>query len=195
MDHYLRLFIAIDLPQDVKQLLYDLQTQLRLHTQAVRWSDPQGTHLTLKFLGNTRAAAVPEIVAGLERAAGHHRPFRLHTDTLGVFPNAKRPRVVWLGVAGDVSALRGLQTDIERSIAPLGFPTEQRPFSPHLTLGRSLKDSAPPQLASIGHAIAQTKVLHSIVIPVNEIVLMRSDLQPGGARYTAMAHVALDASA
>ncbi|HEX6293103.1 MAG TPA: RNA 2',3'-cyclic phosphodiesterase [Herpetosiphonaceae bacterium] len=195
MDHHLRLFIAIDLPHDVKQLLHDLQAQLRRQTQAVRWSDPQGTHLTLKFLGGTRAALVPAIIEELERAAAGHRPFTLRTDALGLFPNPKRPRVVWLGVTGDLAALEQVQADVERRIAPLGFPTEQRRFSPHLTLGRSPKDPTPDALASMSRAVAQTSVLQKIAFAVDQIVLMRSELRPEGARYTPVAHARLDASA
>jgi 2'-5' RNA ligase len=195
MDQHLRLFIAIDLPETVKQLLHDLQTELRRHTNALRWSDPQGTHLTLKFLGSTRADLVPEIVVAMEQAAAHRQPFELQTAALGVFPNPKRPRVAWLGVAGDVAALSRLQADIERFVAPLGFPTEQRPFNPHLTLGRIVKDPSSMQLASISQAVAQTSVLHSVIFSVGEIVLMRSELHPQGARYTPVAHVPLDGGA
>jgi RNA 2',3'-cyclic 3'-phosphodiesterase len=195
MEHDLRLFIAIDLPEDVKRLLGELQARLRQHTQALRWGDPRGTHLTLKFLGSTPAGAVPRIVAALEQAVAGRSTFALHTERLGVFPNLKRPRVVWLGVGGDLPALRSLQADVERYVAPLGFPTEQRVFSPHLTLGRSLKDPSPAQLASIGHALQQTEVLQSIVLSVNGIVLMRSELRPQGAHYTALAQVQLDARA
>jgi 2'-5' RNA ligase len=191
MDQQLRLFIAIDLPETVKQLLNDVQTQLRHHTKAVRWSDPQGTHLTLKFLGSTRATAVPEIVAAMEQAA-QHQPFELQTRALGVFPKPSRPRVIWLGVAGNVAALSRLQADVERFVAPLGFPSEQRPFSPHLTLGRTLKDPTPAELASISSAIAQISVLHDVVFSIREIVLMRSDLHPQGAHYTPVAHIPLD---
>lgn len=191
----LRLFIAIDLPAAVKQLMSDLQAQMRRHTQAVRWADPNSTHLTLKFLGGTRADAVSAIVAEMERLAVHHRPFQLQTDTLGTFPSLSRPRVVWLGVSGDMPALTALQADVERYIEPLGFPGESRAFSPHLTLGRSVKDPGPLQLVSISGAMQQTKVLHAIVLPVREIVLMRSELGPSGARYHTLAHVPLDGPA
>jgi RNA 2',3'-cyclic 3'-phosphodiesterase len=192
MEHDLRLFIAIDLPDDVKRLLSELQTQLRQQTQALRWAEPQGTHLTLKFLGSTSADTVPAIVAALEHAVVGQQTFALHTDGLGVFPNPKRPRVVWLGVGGDLPALRVLQANVERYVAPLGFPTEQRSFNPHLTLGRSLKDPSPVQLASIGRALEQTEVLRSIVWSVRAIDLMRSELLPQGARYTSLAQVQLD---
>jgi 2'-5' RNA ligase len=192
MDQTQRLFIAIDLPADVKALLADLQSRLRQLTRAVRWSDPGGTHLTLKFLGNVDVAMIHEIINRMGGAAARSKLFRLQTGDLGVFPNAKRPRVVWLGVGGDLTTLGELQADVERSIAPLGFPTERRQFSPHLTLGRSIKEPSSVQLAGIGQAVAQTRAPRRVVFGVEEIVLMRSELRPGGASYTALARARLD---
>lgn len=193
MDETLRLFIAIDLPAEVKALLHEMQQQLRQHTSAVRWADPHGTHLTLKFLGATRAAAVPAITEGVQHAAARNRRFELQTGDLGVFPNMKRPRVVWLGIAGDVAELRQVQADVERFVAPLGFPSEHRPFSPHLTLGRSGKEPRPADLQSIAEAVQRVAIPRRLAFKVDELVLMRSEPGPGGARYTPIAHVGLDA--
>ncbi len=188
----LRLFVAIDLPPEVKRLLGELQAQLRQHTDAVRWSDPAGTHLTLKFLGSVPAPRVDAIVAALRSAAGPLGSFQLQTGALGVFPNPRRPRVIWLGVGGELQALHQLQSAVEQEIAPLGFPTEERAFSPHLTLGRSPKDPSPAAFAAMRHAVEQTKVLRTVGWQVAEAVLMRSELLPGGARYTPVEHVRLD---
>lgn len=192
MDESLRLFIAIDLPDEVKALLRELQTTLGRATQAVRWSDPNGTHLTLKFLGNTPASAVDQIVSGMQQATGDVQAFQLQTAGLGVFPNPKRPRVVWLGVEGDITRLNQLHTQIEQHVAPLGFPTEQRAFSPHLTLGRSHKDPRPAEQAQIGQAVTGAAAPRRVEFAVREVVLMRSELRPSGARYTPVAHVPLD---
>jgi 2'-5' RNA ligase len=121
-------------------------------------------------------------------------PFSLQTGELGMFPNYRRPRVVWLGVEGDVEVLAQLQVAVEQYIAPLGFPTEQRPFNPHLTLGRTIKEPSTAQLASITQAVQQSPVPEKIVFPVNEVVLMRSELGPQGAKYTPVHHARLDGS-
>jgi len=192
MDETLRLFIAIDLPPEVKQVLRQLQTQLRRHTNAVRWADPEGTHLTLKFLGAVPALDVSRITDGLRRAALQNSNFTLQTAALGMFPNDKRPRVVWLGMDGDVRSLHRLQAAVEQWIAPLGYPTEQRPFSPHLTLGRTIKDPSLEQLRSISHAVAQTAVPVAVTFSVSDVTLMRSELRREGARYTAVERIALD---
>jgi 2'-5' RNA ligase len=194
MNDILRLFIAIDLPSEVKSLLTTLQSQLRPRTDAVRWSDPGGTHLTLKFLGNVELGRVNAVADGMSRAAQLHQPFHLHTGALGVFPNRRRPRVLWLGVEGDVGVLSRLQSAVEQFVAPLGFPSEQRPFSPHLTLGRSIKEPSTQQLAAIGQAVEQMAAPEKIGFVVNEVVLMRSELSPRGAKYTALHHARLDGS-
>lgn len=191
MDQSFRLFVAIDLPPDLKSLLGELQTEMRQHTRAVRWTNPEGTHLTLKFLGEVDRSLVARVVDGM-RSAARRSPFSLHTTEPGVFPNPRRPRVVWLGVGGDLEPLAQLQVAVENAIAPLGFPTEDRPFNPHLTLGRTKRDPGPADLDAIGHAVRQTKVPRSVVWIVNELVLMRSERLPSGARYTPVASAALD---
>ena len=195
MDETQRLFVAIDLPDEVKTLLRSLQAQLGRHTRAVRWADPDGTHLTLKFLGAVQVAQIEAVTQGMHAAARGHAPLTLRTEALGGFPNGQRPRVLWLGVAGDLDALGAVKDAVEREIAPLGFPTEQRPFAPHLTLGRSHKDPRPAELAEIGRALAQTAAPAPVAFEVRELVLMRSELRPGGARYTPVAHAAFDGGA
>lgn len=180
----LRLFIAIDLPPAVRSVLHDAQSRLRGQRVAVRWVNPDGAHLTLKFLGAVEPSRVDDLKDRMQAIAARHNPFALRTGELGVFPDLRRPRVVWLAVNGDRSALQRLRDDVEATIAPLGFPTEDRPFSPHLTLGRTHKDVTPSQRAEVGRAVAQTTAPDCVSFNVNEIVLMRSELAPPGARYT-----------
>jgi RNA 2',3'-cyclic 3'-phosphodiesterase len=193
-DSTVRLFIAIDLPLEVKALLRSLQATLKPNVSGVRWADPDGTHLTLKFLGNVKYESVDEIKRGMSRAASRIHPFELQTTTLGGFPSLQRPRVIWLGITGDMNTLQTTHAAIEQEIAPLGFPTEDRPYHPHLTLGRSVKQPTSAQLAGIGHALTNTKVPQQVGFEVRDIVLMRSELRPDGAHYTPIAHAALDAA-
>lgn len=178
-----RLFVALDLPMAIKALIAELQTQLRRQqpAAAVRWADPGGAHLTLKYLGETTARAAIEQQLAL--LGPQHAPFILETGALGVFPNARQPRVVWLGVgsqavAPSVPPILKLQAAVEQQLAPLGFPTEARPFAPHLTLGRT----TPSGRYNAAHARALTPP--AVVWQVNELVLMRSESGPGGVRYS-----------
>ena len=194
MDESLRLFIAIELPPTVRAALAAARVQLEKNGRLpVRWANPEGAHLTLKFLGETPAEQVEPMIAALERAVGLHNPFSLHTADLGVFPRPQAPRVVWLGVDGEIAKLRALQADVERFVAPLGFPTEQRAFSPHLTLGRADKSTRTQDLAAIGKAVAGADPPARVTWDISQVALMRSELLREGARYTALRLLALGA--
>ena len=106
---------------------------------------PTGIHLTLKFLGNIDPHLVDNLLEAMRRSAQGSSPFRLQLSGLGLFPNAKEPWVLWVGVDGDLDPLRGLQERVEEAVVKLGFPRESRPFSPHLTLGR-VHDRAHPDV-------------------------------------------------
>ncbi len=194
MDDTLRLFVAIELPDEVKAALKAAQVALGAQELAVRWVDPAGTHLTLKFLGAAPADQAAAIAAAVGQAASAHRSFDLRTTGLGVFPHGRAPRVVWLDVDGAIDELRALQADVERFVAPLGFPTERRAFSPHLTLGRSDKNARPAQLQATGAAVAAARPPAAVQWTVSAVTLMRSELLRDGARYSAVARHALTAN-
>ena len=182
----MRTFIAIELTPPILDRLGDLQARLRqdLPPRLVRWVRPQGIHLTLKFLGENPASEVDAVSAAMANVCAAHAPFTLSVHGLGCFPNLRRPRVLWVGVEEPAGVLAALQRDVERVLVPLGFPPETRPFSPHLTLGRA-KGGARGQIEALGKAVGQAKARIG-EMPVAEVHLMRSDLLPGGAVYTAL---------
>jgi 2'-5' RNA ligase len=190
-----RLFIAVELPTAVLAALTALQKRLKTldRERAIRWTAAEGVHLTLKFLGETTSDRIPAIVTGLEQAAGGKTPFDLSMTGVGCFPNLQRPRVVWAGLRGDMGALRRLQEAVEEHIAPLGYPTEARAFSPHLTLGRARREASTGALAAFGKQIEQVGAATAEAVNwrVEAVSLMRSDLKPSGALYTRLAHVPL----
>ena len=189
----LRLFIAIELPAEVRAALAAAQRSLQSRGRGLRWVDPDGAHLTLKFLGETAADRVEAITTALATAAAAAHPFTLHTAGLGAFPGTKAPRVVWLGVSGELDRLRRLASDVERLVAPLGFPSEARGFSPHLTLARTARDLTGAERAALGVAVAESVAPASVAWQVTAVSLMRSTLGPGGARYCRIVSVSLDA--
>jgi len=188
----LRLFIAVDLSADVRAMLRDTQARLQHQRLPVRWVDPDGAHVTLKYLGVVQPGQVDELATHLAALATRHQPFTLRTGALGAFPDSRRARVVWVAVDGDHAALGRLRDDVEYMIAPLGFPTEERPFAPHLTLGRTHKDVTAQDRAVIGQALTHAAALRVVVWAVDEIVLFRSDSGPAGTHYTAIKRIALD---
>jgi 2'-5' RNA ligase len=189
-----RLFIAIELPEAVLKAVSRFQTDLKkvIPPRAARWARPEGTHLTLKFLGDVPADRLPELSEALRRAAGGHHPLQLSVQGSGCFPNLDRPRVVWLGVAGELEALRSLQGGVEQQIAPLGFPPEERGFNPHLTLARTAQGASRAEMSAIGAAVRQRDAGRLAAWQVTTVSLMRSQLKPDGAVYTQVMAVTLD---
>jgi 2'-5' RNA ligase len=148
-------------------------------------------HLTLKFLGDVPASQVELIQEGMASAIKGQSAMALEIQGLGCFPSVRKPRIIWAGLGGDLAALQGLHQAIEEHIAPLGYPTEARPFQAHITLGR-VKSSHPSTLATIGRAV---QVMPPPTIghwTCEQISLMQSHLSPQGANYEALARVAFD---
>lgn len=189
----LRLFIALDLTTEVRAALADLQDDLRrrLPPNAVRWTNPDGIHLTLKFLGDTPADQVAAIAQAMAAAAGGFAPFSFTVAGLGCFPNARRANVLWAGVPEVPKALAGLQRAADLQLTRLGYDKEPRRFSPHLTLGRINKRISSGDREKLAGVIAQTQVGALGTVPVAEVVLFQSDLRPGGAIHTALARAKL----
>jgi RNA 2',3'-cyclic 3'-phosphodiesterase len=199
-----RLFIALELPDEIKEALRTIQDQLKREVnaiggqKAIRWSAIDGVHLTLKFLGEVKESQRPEIEAAIAEAVKGIPPFNLKINSVGGFPNLNRPRVIWIGCDGDSTMLHKLRDAVESTVAPLGFPTEERPFSPHLTLGRAVQDARSASLAAIGQKIEKLKEAmkkngnqSESTWVASEVSLMMSDLKPSGAVYTALYSVPL----
>lgn len=189
----LRLFIAVELNPDLRQAILALQEGLKLQLapRSVRWTNPDGIHLTLKFLGDTAPDRLEEVSRGLAAAAAGFPPFQLQVAGMGCFPNPHRPRVLWVGVPEVPQALAGLQRAAELQMHKLGFPREDRPFRPHLTLGRVSDRISTVEREQLSRVLAQTQVGNLGTVPVTEVTLFQSDLKPTGAIYTALSRAPL----
>lgn len=150
----------------------------------MKWVAPEGIHLTLQFLGAVPEENVERIEAAMEAAASDARVMFLEVKGAGGFPNARQPRVLWAGVSGDVESLAALAADLGRRLAPIGYPPEARPFSPHLTLGRAREGRG---AAGIGGGLAELAAWEGIAWRASEICLVKSVLSPSGARYEVVA--------
>lgn len=184
----LRLFVALELPETVLTALADVQTRLRDNCaeRTVKWVRPEGIHLTLKFLGEVPARRADDIIRGVEAAVDGHGPLALEATGLGCFPNTRRPRVVWVGLAGDVAALGALQRAVEQALGPLGFPPEKRGFNPHLTLGRVRRDARSADTRALGDLVTRTQLGTVATWQATTLSLIRSELHRDGARYTSL---------
>jgi RNA 2',3'-cyclic 3'-phosphodiesterase len=188
----IRSFIAIELPETVKVGLKKVQDLLKsADPTCAKWVDPGSIHLTLKFLGNVDVDRIDAVAGAMQKAAVIVSPFNLKIETLGSFPNLKRVQVVWVGLTGDIDELLALQQKVESYVAPLGYPTEKRSFTPHLTLARIRDFATPVQRQALGEIVTKTQIEPNLSIKVNSISLMRSQLTPAGAIYTRLRSVEL----
>jgi len=188
----IRAFIAIELPSQIKAALSQLQGNLRTSKNAaVKWVNPEGIHLTLKFLGNVDEAEIPALTKALSEAVRGVAPFSLQLGDPGAFPGSQAPRVVWVGVEGEIELLRTLHNNVDRVLTPLGFPPEKRAFSPHLTLGRVREKASPGERRRLGENVAVLKTGAKSSFKVESLSLMRSKLTREGAVYSCLASFAL----
>lgn len=188
----LRCFIAVELPNEIKAGLSQLQAQLKSNSQSpVKWVDPYSIHLTLKFLGSVASDRTGEITRAMEEASQGVSPFQLEVKDLGVFPNLRRVQVAWVGISGEVDKLARLQQKIESALAQLGFAPEKRRFTPHLTLARLRNHASPDERQRFGQLIADTRFEAAYSLPVEAVNLMRSQLSREGAIYSRISSVEL----
>ena len=181
----LRLFSALELPTPITENLAALSDRLReqMPRQSVRWVQPRNIHLTLKFYGEVKPEKVAALQESLTQAVLGRAPLTLALNGLGLFPNAVRPRVVWVGLSGQLEALGALQTAVEQGAAGLGFPPEARAFAPHLTLGRVTENLRPPDWPRLGAAL-RALTFAPQTFTVEQVALIRSELKPAGSVYT-----------
>lgn len=186
----IRTFIAIELPPELKTELTRLQNKLRSTCgNSARWVEPNGIHLTLKFLGNVPRGQIDSIEKAIEEAASGTLEFNLRVSECGCFPNSLRPQVVWVGMTGDLKTLDELVKKLESALTRLGFKPEGRPFTPHLTLARVRDTATPTERQTLGEVVGRAKVEIATPIEATELCLMRSELTPRGAIYTKLAGV------
>jgi len=180
----IRSFIAIELPKELRLELGRLQAKLKVDRPRVKWADPNGIHLTLKFLGDIPIASIEPITRALTESAGKVPPFQLTVQQLGAFPSLKSVQVVWVGLGGELDKVDELYQLIEANLSHLGFAAEQRPFTPHLTLARLANEASPGERQRFGELIAGTSFECVEVIRVDCVNLMKSQLTSQGAIYS-----------
>lgn len=179
-----RAFIAIEFPKDLQQRLSALVQSLRAAgLGGIRWVPPENIHLTLKFLGEIQSETLQGFITYLPSLAQAFSPFTLHLQGLGVFPGLRHPRVLWVGVKAP-EALFNLQREVEILAHQLGIPPEDRPFTPHITLGRMRSDFDPRDQIVLETQLRNPVQNFNASLHVEEVCLFRSDLFPDGARYT-----------
>jgi len=177
-----RLFVALEIPAAVRDNLATLVKDLRNSEPKARWVRPENLHVTLKFLGETPSEKLEDIRKALS-AVHSEQPVELDFRGLGFFPDERRPRVVWAGVDASPN-VQSLAASIDQALEKIGFPREDRPFTPHLTLARF---SSPRITEKLRAAMQQNMARESGLLKTNEFHLIESKLKPSGAEYTRLA--------
>ncbi|XXF77361.1 RNA 2',3'-cyclic phosphodiesterase [Myxococcaceae bacterium GXIMD 01537] len=167
----MRLFVAVVLGEAVEAHGVAAIERLRPRAPHARFVKAEGLHLTLSFLGEVDPARLPELREALARVAPRHAPLTLSIGGGGTFGAPSHPRVLWAGVGGDVKALQALQADVAGALEALGFPRDERAYSPHLTLARAKTPRGDAALGACAHA------LHGATwgeAPVDRLILFES---------------------
>ena len=188
----MRLFVAVELPDEVRAALAREQARLRAlcsRDRDIRWASPESLHLTLKFLGETPAERASIVIAALEALVGFEA-FELKLNGFGFFPDARRPHVFWVGFKAP-PALGELARRVDSTLANLGFPRENRAYTPHLTLARFRTPRADPTLLK---AVEKPTAEVLERFRVDEYFLFESHLLPQGAQHKKIARFPLDSS-
>ena len=186
-DRLIRTFVCIELPGEVQDRIDTLQSRLKAAKADVSWVRPNMIHLTLKFLGEVPASRIGSICSSVERTIQNVRSFSIEVGGTGCFPSLRNPRVLWIGIVSPAVELNRLQASIASDLESSGFRKEERPFSPHLTLGRVRSQF---NARKLGDELIQLG-FEKVSFEVLRIVVMRSDLKARGAVHTPLATLTL----
>ena len=180
----IRSFLAFELSPEMKGVVRQSYENARTSGLEVRWVRPEGIHLTVVFMGAVREEDMAAIGQETSEACSQFAPFRAALKGMGCFPSCRKPRVLWIGIEGEIERMSGFRDELQKRLVPFGVKVERRGFNPHLTLGRFKKPSVDER--EIGRLIDMHKDLRSTPGSLHELVLFRSDLKPDGAIYTKM---------
>jgi 2'-5' RNA ligase len=184
----IRTFIAVEIPENITSGIRELQQDLKDYGIDIRWIRPENIHLTLKFIGDVQSDDIDNISGAISTTAKGVSSIPLQAKGIGVFPGVKRPRVLWVGLTGQLELLTKLQKTLDANLKGIGFPPEKRPFKGHLTIGR-IKTKMNSK--TFVDALLAFRSFESETFVADRIVLFKSELKPNGAVYTKLASATL----
>jgi len=184
----IRSFLAIELPKPILKKIEEVEADLKSVHADVRWVSPERIHLTLKFFGNIEESRIDSILKSIEEPVRNKPAFSVEVRGVGAFPSMKNPRVIWMGLVNGSQILTSLQKEIETELEKIGFQAEDRPFRPHLTVGRVKSSRGKDDLVG---RMEKHKEGEFGDFQVDRLILFKSDLKPSGPIYTALGDVKL----
>ncbi|PIU50773.1 RNA 2',3'-cyclic phosphodiesterase [Candidatus Desantisbacteria bacterium CG07_land_8_20_14_0_80_39_15] len=192
----IRIFIAIELMQEIKENLRGIQEELKKANADVKWVKPENIHLTLKFMGSVPAQQIPEIAGELKSGLVRMDPlgtgfgfFSVEIAKVGSFPEKGKPRVIWAGVESGSEDVIRLQGKVEDSLKKFNFPGEDREYTPHLTVGRV---KGPENIKVLQELLGVKSSVQFGRMLVEDVSIIRSDLKPDGPVYTTLEKILLE---
>jgi 2'-5' RNA ligase len=188
MPDTIRTFIAAEIPENITSGIRELQQGLKDYGIDIRWIRSENIHLTLKFLGDVQAADIDNIFEAISRTVDGVASISLKAKGIGVFPDIRRPHVLWVGLTGQLEVLMQLQKTLDSNLKDIGFPQEKRPFKGHLTIGR-IKTKI--NTKKFGDALMAFRNFETETFIADKIILFKSELKPQGAVYTHLASAPL----
>ena len=178
-----RVFVAITVPSQIREDIMAIVSKLRdVSRNDVRWITEQYLHITLKFFGEVKPEKVPAMRLALREAASRHSPFSIELASIGTFGGREGLRVMWVSVAGEILRLEALQGDMNVAYSVLDFEKDQRPFKPHLTLGRVNDKVSTRRRAELEVAVGKVE-MPDLVWHINAVSLIKSTLTSAGPTY------------
>ena len=180
----IRSFLAFELPPDIKKEVAKIADEVKKSGLAAGWVKPGNIHLTVIFMGDVEEKNISAIISSIDNVVNKYEPFDIALGGIGIFPGIKKPRVLWLGLNGEIERLGSLRDELQKTLEAYGIKQEKRTFRPHLTLGRfrkPLRDRAP-----LKKVIEAYNDISGPPGKLNDLILFKSELKPGGSVYTRM---------
>ncbi len=177
----IRSFLAFELPDRIGNMVAQVSDELKRHPLDIRWVKAANMHLTVLFMGSVLGENIEKIEEEAAMVCQEYGPFNIRLKSIGTFGGKHNPRVLWIGLDGDMGRLTAFRDTIQKHLAPFGVKEEKRPFKPHLTLGRFRKK---PNQSDLDETLSRWQDLSSQVCDLKELILFKSELKPSGAVHT-----------
>ena len=180
----IRSFLAFELPCEIRNNIIEVLKEVRRLNLNVRWVKIENIHITVLFIGNITPEGISEIGDDIGSICSDYGPFDVSVKGLGVFPNLRHPRIFWVGLDGEIERMACLRDDLQKQLLKFGLKEERRAFKPHLTIGRFRNPGK--DKSQLEDVILRYENIAGSVCTIDELILFKSELKPGGAEYTGL---------